>query len=215
MTEPASPHANEARIAQFQKMATDDPENDLAHLSLGRELMSAGRHQEAIESFRRTLELNERVSKAYQLLGEALLKLDRRSDAATVLKRGVQVASERGDRMPQEAMAGLLREMGEDVPEVQKARQVQIGEGQVLDARTGEVGPRLRKPPFRNVLGQVIYENVSAESWREWIGMGTKVINELRLPLSDPKAQEVYDQHLIDFLNLREKYEEAKKGHDR
>ncbi len=201
---------NDARIAQFLKMATDDPSNDLAHLSLGRELAAAGRHDEAIESFRRTLELNEKLSKAYQLLGESLLKLDRRQDAATVLKRGVQVSAERGDRMPQEAMAALLREMGEEVPEVKSGRQVSVGEGQVLDARTGEVGQRLRKPPFRTVLGRVIYDNVSAESWREWIGMGTKVINELRLPLSDPRAQELYDQHLVDFLNLREKLEEAK-----
>ena len=204
--------ANTARLEQFRKMAADDPDNELGHLSLGRELMAAGRHEEAIESFRRTIELNDRLSKAYHLLGESLLKLDRRKDAAVVLKRGIQVAADRGDRMPGEAMAGLLREMGEEVPQVEQARQVQVGEGQVLDSRTGEVGPRLRKPPFRNVLGQVIYENVSAESWREWIGMGTKVINELRLPLSDPKAQEVYDQHLIDFLNLREKYEEAKKA---
>lgn len=207
-----APAVNEARLAQFAKMANDDPENDLAHLSLGRELMAADRYEEAIESFRRTIELKEQSSKAYQLLGESLRKLQRNKDAAIVLKRGVQVAAERGDRMPLEAMANLLREMGEEVPQVQEARQVQVGEGQVLDSRTGEVGPRLPRPPFRNLLGQVIYQNVSAASWREWIGMGTKVINELRLPLSDPRAQEVYDQHLIDFLNLREKYEEAKKG---
>jgi Fe-S cluster biosynthesis and repair protein YggX len=204
--------ANEARIAQFRKMATDDPENDLAHLSLGRELMSAGRYEEAIESLRRTLELKEDSSKAYQLLGESLNKLGRSKDAAIVLKRGVQVAAGRGDRMPQEAMSGLLREMGEEVPQVAETRQVEVGEGQVLDARTGKLGARLPKPPFRTVLGRVIYENVSAESWREWIGMGTKVINELRLPLADPRAQEMYDEHLIDFLNLREKYEEAKKS---
>lgn len=203
---------SDARIQQFRKMATDDPSNDLAHLSLGRELAAVGRHEEAIESFRRTLELNEKLSKAYQLLGESLLKLERRPDAATVLKRGVQVSDERGDRMPRDAMAEMLRGMGEPVPEFGTRREVSVGEGQVIDARTGGPGPKLRKPPFRNVLGQVIYENVSADSWREWIGMGTKVINELRLPLSDPKAQEVYDQHLIDFLNLREKYEEAKKA---
>ena len=32
--------------------------------------------------------------------------------------------------------------------------------------------------------------------------MGTKVINELRLPLSDPQAQKVWDQHIREFLNL-------------
>ena len=203
--------ANDARIAQFRKMATDDPTNDLAHLSLGRELLAGGRLDEAIESFRRTLELKEDSSKAYELLGEALHRLGRPKDAAVVLKRGVQVAAGRGDRMPLEAMSTRLREMGEEVPQVQEVRQVQVGEGQVLDSRTGKPGARLPKPPFRTLLGKVIYENVSAESWREWIGMGTKVINELRLPLADPRAQEMYDQHLVDFLNLREKYEEAKK----
>jgi Fe-S cluster biosynthesis and repair protein YggX len=32
--------------------------------------------------------------------------------------------------------------------------------------------------------------------------MGTKVINELRLPLSDPQAQKIFDQHMREFLNL-------------
>ena len=42
--------------------------------------------------------------------------------------------------------------------------------------------------------------------------MGTKVINELRLPLGDPKARKAYDDHMVDFLNLREKVEAAKSG---
>ena len=44
--------------------------------------------------------------------------------------------------------------------------------------------------------------NICGECWREWIGMGTKVINELRLPLSDPQAQKIWDQHIAEFLNL-------------
>lgn len=203
------------RIEQFRKMAADDPSNELGHLSLGRELLRAGRAEEAVESFRRTLELNEKFSKAYELLGEALLKLDRRGDAAVVLKRGVQVAAERGDRMPREAMEKQLKEMGEEVPEVQNERQVQVGEGQVLDSRTGEPQPRLPRRPMKGLLGEVVYANVGAQSWQEWIGMGTKVINELRLPLGDPKAREMYDQHMIDFLNLRDQYEAAKKDQDK
>jgi Fe-S cluster biosynthesis and repair protein YggX len=203
--------ADTDRIAQFHKMAADDPDNELGHLSLGRELLRTGRAEEAIDSFKRTLELNERFSKAYELLGEALQQVGREKDAAVVLQRGVQVAAERGDRMPREAMEARLKEMGAEVPDVSDVRKVEVGEGQVLDARTGEPGSRLPRQPLKGTLGKVIYENVSAESWREWIGMGTKVINELRLPMSDPKAQEVYDQHLIDFLNLREKLEEAKR----
>ena len=56
--------------------------------------------------------------------------------------------------------------------------------------------------PFRNAQGQMIQEKICADCWREWIGMGTKVINELRLPLNDPQAQKIYDQHMLEFLNL-------------
>ena len=39
--------------------------------------------------------------------------------------------------------------------------------------------------------------------WKEAIAFGTKVINELRLPLADPQAQKAWDQHIRDFLNLK------------
>lgn len=205
----ASPDpAAEQRIAQFRKMANDDPGNELGHLSLGRELLRAGKADEAAECFRRVLEINDKFSKAYELLGESLHALGRDKDAAIVLKRGVQIAADRGDRMPREAMEKQLADMGEEVPKVE-ARKVEVGEGQVLDSRTGEPGPRLPRQPMKGVLGKVIYDNVSAPSWNEWIGMGTKVINEMRLSLSDPRAREAYDQHLVDFLNLRDKLEAA------
>ena len=199
------------RIDQFRKMAADDPSNELGHLSLGRELLKAGQAEEAAECFRRTLELNDKFSKAYELLGEALVAMDRKSDAATVLKRGVQVAADRGDRMPREAMEKQLTAMGEEVPDIAATREIKVGEGQVLDSRTGEPQPRLPRRPMKGVLGEVVYANVGAQSWQEWIGMGTKVINELRLPMSDPRAREMYDNHLIDFLNLRDQFEAAKK----
>jgi cytochrome c-type biogenesis protein CcmH/NrfG len=63
------------RIAQFRKMATDDPENELGHFRLGQLLMEDGQHAEAVKSFERTLELSPQFSKVYQLLGECLIKL--------------------------------------------------------------------------------------------------------------------------------------------
>ena len=36
-------------------------------------------------------------------------------------------------------------------------------------------------------------------------------INELRLPLSDPQAQKVFDDHMLDFLNLKDVWEELKQ----
>jgi Fe-S cluster biosynthesis and repair protein YggX len=56
--------------------------------------------------------------------------------------------------------------------------------------------------PFKGPLGEAVWANVCGECWREWIGMGTKVINELGLQLSSPRGQQVYDEHMREFLQL-------------
>ncbi len=40
------------------------------------------------------------------------------------------------------------------------------------------------------------------ETWRNWIAQGTKVINELRLDFSRDDHQKVYDQHMMEYLNI-------------
>ena len=64
------------------------------------------------------------------------------------------------------------------------------------------VGSGVSLSAFKGAKGQEIVDKICATCWREWIPMGTKVINELRLPLSDPMAQKMYDQHMMEFLNL-------------
>ncbi|MGF1632667.1 MAG: Fe(2+)-trafficking protein [Phycisphaerae bacterium] len=197
--------ADEARINQFRKMAQDDPDNELGHFSLGKALLDGGHAQESLESFRRTLELNPNLSKAYALLGDAFMQLDRRDDAVKTYKAGAVIANERGDLMVKNDLIAKLKDLGEKLELAEKApAKVDVSEGEVLDRRTGSVGRRLPAPPFSNWQGKLIYENVSQESWKEWIGMGTKVINELRLPLSDPRAQEVFDKHMYEFLNVQD-----------
>src|SRR5438132_1537616 len=84
------------RIAQFRKMANDDPDNELGHYRLGQLLLEAGHQGEAIQEFRRTLELSPQFSKVYQLLATALLKGGQRDEAVGVLRQGFSVADERG-----------------------------------------------------------------------------------------------------------------------
>ena len=194
---------NKDRIAQFRKMATDDPGNALGHFSLGRELLNVGQAAEAAASFERVLEIDPNLSRAHQLLASALLKLGRRDEAIGRLTEGVKVAASRGDVMPKNEMARMLRDLGAPVPETGAARQaVEIGEGQVHCKRCGRVAARLPKPPMRNDFGKEVYDNICADCWREAIGFGTKVINELRLPMNDPQASKLWDQHVREFLNL-------------
>jgi Fe-S cluster biosynthesis and repair protein YggX len=195
--------ADTSRIEQFRKMASDDPGNALGHFSLGRELLNAGRAEEAVPSFERVIEIDPNLSRAYQLLGIAMLRLDRRDDAIARLTQGVTVAHERGDVLPKNEMARMLKDLGAPVPELSSPRQaVAVGEGQVQCKRCGRVAASLPRQPMRNDCGNEIYDNICADSWREAIGYGTKVINELRLPMNDPQASKLWDQHIREFLNL-------------
>src|SRR5438094_822548 len=109
------------RIAQFRKMANDDPENELGHFRLGQLLMEDGQLEEAVKSFRKTLELSPQFSKVYQLLGNALIKLDRKDEAIATLKQGFDIADERGDNIPREEMSKLLVQLGQAAPMPKKA----------------------------------------------------------------------------------------------
>ncbi|HSW46595.1 MAG TPA: Fe(2+)-trafficking protein, partial [Phycisphaerae bacterium] len=74
--------------------------------------------------------------------------------------------------------------------------------GQVQCRRCGLTGPQLPKPPFKGELGERVFASTCGPCWREWLFMGTKVINELRLDFGNPDDGAVYDQHLKEFLSL-------------
>src|SRR5262249_60598153 len=111
------------RIAQFRKMATDDPDNELGHFRLGQLLMEAGDYAEAAKSFERTLELSPQFSKVFQLLGECLIKTGNKEKAVEVLTKGWLTADERGDKMPRDAMAKILTDLGAPIPKPQVAQE--------------------------------------------------------------------------------------------
>jgi Fe-S cluster biosynthesis and repair protein YggX len=191
------------RIAQFRKMAEADPTNEIGHFSLGRELLAAGDLAGAVASLGRVIELNPNISKAYQLIGIALQKQGDLPAAVAIWSKGVTTADSRGEFMPRDEMIKLLKDAGAAVPELASKQTAQVaGEGEVLCKRCGRVAKKLAKAPFRNQLGQDIFNHICTDCWKEGIAMGTKVINELRLPLADPQAQKIWDQHIKEFLNL-------------
>ncbi len=195
------------RIAQFRKMANDDPDNELGHFRLGQLLMEAGELEEAIRSFRRTLELFPQFSKVYQLLGNCLIQLQRRDEAAKVLRDGFAVADERGDQMPRDEMAALLQQIGEPAPQPKKAAGKEAAGGAFQCHRPGCMwGNRARQlpsPPIPDELGRRIQAEICAECWQEWFrNYSIKVINELRLDLSTELGQEEYDKYMRGFFGF-------------
>ena len=200
---------SDARIEQFRKMAEADPGNELGHFSLGRAYLDAGRFDEAGGCFRRVIELNGQNSKAYHLLAVAQKGAGDRPGALATLRKGYAVAHQRGDLMPRNDMAALIRELGEEPPSPDAAVKPAgaaaggaAGAGQVTCRRCGQARPQLPKPPFKGELGDRVFTSICGECWREWLLLGTKVINELRLDFANPDDAEIYDQHLKEFLNL-------------
>ena len=194
------------RIAQFEKMASADPTNEMAHFSLGKAYLDASRHAEAARSFERCVELAPDMSKAFQLGGQAMIGAGWTDRAVEFMNRGYETAARKGDLMPKNAIGELLRSIGREPPklgaEVDAAAERLKASGSFICQRTGRPGNKLPSPPFKGVIGQWIFENISAETWKQWIGQGTKVINELRLDFSRDKDQETYDQHMREFLGI-------------
>lgn len=58
----------------------------------------------------------------------------------------------------------------------------------------------LDEPPQQDELGQRIFENVSNEAWKMWMSHQIMLINEYRLNLTDPKANEFLDQQMEQFF---------------
>lgn len=207
----------EQRIAQWEQMAREAPD-DMAYFSLGSAYREAERLDDAEQALAKAIELNEQMSRAYQLRAQVLIKLGQEQQARDLLTKGYQIAAARGDVMPQRAMAALLEKLGASVPEVeadsaQQKAAVEASGDTILDRRTGTAQPRLPDPPMRGPVGDFIYDHFGQETWRQWITQGTKVINELRLDFSNPQHQQVYEQHMLEWLQVTPEEVEAYRKH--
>ncbi len=196
------------RIAQFEKMAREDPTNDMAHFSLGNAYLQSGRAAEAAKALENCIAVNPQMSKAYQLAGQAMIEAGWADKAVAMLNKGYEVATSKGDRMPQQAIGDLLKSIGREPPKMSQPVGTGSpatsggGAGAFMCRRSGRPGTKMSSPPFRGAVGQWIADNISQETWRTWIGQGTKVINELRLDLSRDQDQEAYDAHMREFLGI-------------
>lgn len=199
------------RIEQFRQLCEQDPANDMAHFSLGGALAQAARHAEAAEAYLRCIELTPTFSKAYQLAGAALFEAGQRDRAGEILTRGYTVAETQGDLMPKKGIAELLSKLGLPPPRspAPAPGTAPSAPGGFVCRRTNRPGTRLPSPPFRGALGAWIQDNISKETFDEWIALGTKIINELRLDLSRDNDDAVYDYGMRRFVALTDaKYEE-------
>ncbi len=58
----------------------------------------------------------------------------------------------------------------------------------------------LTRLPWPGELGKRIYDEISAEAWQLWLNHQTMLINEYRLNMMDPKAQDFLAVEMEKFL---------------
>jgi tetratricopeptide (TPR) repeat protein len=196
------------QITRYRNMVQGDPDDDLAHFRLGQALMDDGQYGEAIKAFERTLELSPGFSRVFQYLGECLVKDGQKEKAVEVLTKGYLTASERGDRLPMEAMEKLLRSLGAPVPKAAAPKEEDAGPDTGFKCKRpgcmeGKRARQLPAPPLPEAVGHRIYADICAACWNLWYkDLSIKVINELRLDLSSDFGQAEYDRHMHEFMGF-------------
>ena len=60
--------------------------------------------------------------------------------------------------------------------------------------------PGLDSPHWPGELGQRIYDNISAQAWKQWEERMKMVLNEYRLLPWQKEAQEIISKHMEEFL---------------
>jgi Fe-S cluster biosynthesis and repair protein YggX len=66
--------------------------------------------------------------------------------------------------------------------------------------KCGNEGEGLPNPPFGGELGRKVHSQVCRPCWSEWVSRQTMIINEYRLNVVDPKAQEALLNEMKNFL---------------
>lgn len=66
--------------------------------------------------------------------------------------------------------------------------------------KLGQMLPGLKNPPTPTELGTKVYENVSQEAWNEFVEHFKMVINEYRLDLTSPMADQVFEQKMDEYF---------------
>jgi Fe-S cluster biosynthesis and repair protein YggX len=66
--------------------------------------------------------------------------------------------------------------------------------------KLGAEAEGLDRPPMPGALGQRIFENVSRQAWQGWVAHQTRLINEYKLALVEPKARKFLAEEMEKYF---------------
>jgi len=64
--------------------------------------------------------------------------------------------------------------------------------------------PGLKRPPFKNELGQRLYNEISQEAWDQWLQESVRIINTYRVDLVDPAGQQFMFRQIAIYFGYEE-----------
>ena len=124
-------------------------------------------------------------------------------DCEELLEASILMAHERGEFMPRDAMSALLSDHGIEPPDLAAEEDTEaIEAGAFVCKRCRKARPGLEDAPFSGELGARVQEDICVDCWKEWMAMSIKVINEFRLNMATPEANDIYESNLREFLGV-------------
>lgn len=99
------------RIAQFEKLVAQQPDNELFRFSLAQALSAAGRSNDAIPHYEFCVAKKSDWMMPRILLGKLLLSLDRRTEARPLLESALQLAIDQSHEDPERELRALLADL--------------------------------------------------------------------------------------------------------
>ena len=66
--------------------------------------------------------------------------------------------------------------------------------------KLGEEAEGLENPPWPGELGEKIYNNISRQAWKEWLGQQTILINEQNLSPINPEHKALLKAEMEKWL---------------
>ncbi len=99
------------RIAKLQEFLDKDPNDSFTRYALALEYAGRGELDLTVSILSDLLQRDPKYIPAYQQLGYAYQKLDRRDDARAILERGIRAATEQGDLHARSEMQDALDQL--------------------------------------------------------------------------------------------------------
>ena len=106
----------EQKISMFKQVLEIDPVDQVANFGLGSVYHDLKRYQEALFPLQTVVKEYKDYSAAYVLLGKTMEKLSRQDEAIQIYRKGIAVASKKGDLMPLKEMQQKLNQLLHSTP---------------------------------------------------------------------------------------------------